>query len=419
MTLASWTFGAFLALTFAVYWLAPAVARIPILLGASLVFYMWAFPVHAAVLGVLGLGTWLVGRRLGERPDSALLLGWSVAAIVAVLALFKYSDMAAQTASIALAAAGVPALELPRIVAPLGISYATFGLIHYLVEIRRGHATPARPLEFALYVFFFPTIVSGPIKRYPEFLADMRQPVARLAASDVGTGLTRILMGLFKKVVLADLLMVWVTPLTTSPVKQRPLVLLVAVYAYAFVIYLDFSGYSDMAIGIARLFGYRILENFDHPYLRRNLSQFWRHWHISLTRFITENVYIPLGGNRKGTVRTALNTMASMLVSGLWHGAAWHFVLWGGVHGAGMVVQRWWQVFVEQVMAPARTRTPAISRVVDSRPAAWTSQALSTALTFNFVSFAWVLFLLPLSDALVVYERIARGLVAIAAKVVG
>lgn len=408
MSIASWTFASFVAFVLAAYRLTPPPYRRLALLGASIVFYAWAFPAHAVVLALLALGTWLVGRRV--VPGTAgrtRLLAWAVTALLLVLGAYKYADMAEQTAAVLLSAVGLAPLDLPRLVAPLGLSYATFMLVHYLAELYRGNATPAREFtDFALYAFFFPTAVSGPIKRYPQFVSDLEKD-RRLTLEDASAGIGRIIFGLFKKVVIADLLIAWTVPLTDRPGVQDPLALLVAVYAYTFVIYFDFSGYSDMAIGVARLFGFTIIENFEHPYLRSDLSRFWRTWHISLTRFITENVYIPLGGSRRGSLRTAGNTMVAMLASGLWHGAAWHYVVWGGLHGAGLIVARAWG----GVLGRVGEVWPAFARAREHRVGRATGWALGTGVTFNFVAMLWVVFLLPLSDALVVWERIARAVV--------
>lgn len=402
VTLLSWTFLIFVALILVVYWGTRPPLRTWVLLAGSIVFYAWTFPAYALLLLVLALSAYVVGGMLTTSPRRGLLLGWSVAAVISVLALFKYSAMAAATGSAVLSRFGIPSVSLPAFVAPLGISYATFGIIHYLVEINRGELSQVGPAEFTLYVFFFPTITSGPIKRYEQFAQDVSVDRRWPDPTDLSTGTWRVIVGVFKKAVIAGLLVGLAAPLTHTPGKQKPFLLLLAVYAYTLVIYFDFSGYSDIAIGVSKLFGYNIIENFDRPYWRTNLQQFWRSWHISLTSLITKYVYVPLGGSRKGKIRTALNTMAAFLVSGLWHGAAWHFVAWGGVHGAGLVIVRWWQ----SLMSWLGERFPRFKRAQGHPVGLHVGRIVGWALTFNFVAFAWVLFAAPAADAFTVYHRI-------------
>jgi alginate O-acetyltransferase complex protein AlgI len=402
VSLLSWTFLIFVVLVFAAYWAVQPRIRTWVLLAASLVFYAWAFPAYALLLLVLALGSYAVGNKMTSSPDRALLLGWSVSAVVAVLAVFKYSRLAVSTGSAVLSRFGIPAVTLPGFVAPLGISYATFGIINYLVETYRGTVPQVKPAEFALYVFFFPTITSGPIKRYKQFAEDLAVDRRWPDLRDLSAGIGRVAVGVFKKIVIAGLLAVPAAPLTNAPGKQKPLLLLFAVYAYTFMIYFDFSGYSDIAIGISKLFGYGIIENFDHPYWRTNLQQFWRSWHISLTSLIMEYVYIPLGGSRKGKIRTALNTIAAFLVSGLWHGAAWHFMVWGGVHGVGLVIVRLWR----STIAAASERFSWLGRALEHPAGVVLGRVTGWVVTFNFVAFVWVLFAAPTGEALVVYKRI-------------
>ena len=384
------------------YWTVPARLRPIVLVVASYAFYMWAFPAHAVLLLALTALTWFAGHVMRTRQADARLplLGLGAGAALVVLAFFKYAAFATGVANSLLDRVGATALPIPAIAAPLGISFVTFGLIHYLVEMYRGDAEECSPLEFAAYVSFFPTVVSGPIKRYPEFLEDMKATRGgrRVTREDVAYGLWRILLGAFRKFVVADTVGVLAAPLMAAD-TSTPLIVL-AVYAYTFKIYFDFAGYCDMAIGTARLFGFRIIENFDAPYLRRNISQFWRTWHYSLTRFITEYVYIPLGGSRVAWWRIALNTIIAMGLSGLWHGAAAHFIAWGLWHGAGLVVLRWWRTWT----AHLKHRVPALHRFAESRPGAAASYAFGWAITFNFVAAGWVLFVLPVGQSFDVYR---------------
>jgi alginate O-acetyltransferase complex protein AlgI len=396
----TWVSTAYITLIFAVFWIAPARWRVWVLLVASYVFYAWGFPAQTLALAGLTASTWWVTGRMARSSSPRSWLRGGVIFTVLVLAVFKYADMAVGTFDAIARRAGWPVLPLPHIVAPLGISFMTFALIHYLVEVYRG-APPLGLRDFALYPAFFPTVISGPIKRYPQFAEDVREIGGRIAWGDVSYGMSRILVGLVKKLVLADTLANLTGPLA-HPRQGTAFMLAVAVYAYTFQIYFDFAGYSDMAIGISRLFGFSILENFNWPYVRRNLAEFWSNWHISLTRFITEYVFIPLGGSRCGRLKTARNTLIAMAVSGLWHGAAWHFVAWGLWHGIGLVIVRWWR----ELLGAMRRRLPWVNRIARSRSGHVVGYGLGMIVTFNYVALGWVLFATSLRSALVTYERL-------------
>ena len=403
MTLGSWSALALTAIALGAYWLLPARLRTGVLVAASYVFYTVALPGYTLLLVALTVATFFIGirvRRDRETADRTLFVA-GVAGTLVVLGIFKY---AAFFAGVLDAIAGRLSLgfslPIPEIVAPLGISFITFGLIHFLVEMRTTEAPMPGFWEYVSYVSFFPTVVSGPIKRYPEFVTDARSVPERLGGSDWAYGIWRILLGLFRKFVVADTIGVLCEPLFKAQTGS-PLIV-IAVYAYAFKIYFDFAGYSDIAIGTARLFGYTIVENFNGPYLRRNISEFWRCWHASLTRFITEYVYIPLGGSRCSAWRCALNTLIAMGLSGLWHGPAAHYVAWGLWHGVGLVVLRFWK----QGMAAARGRLAWLERWSDSKAGAVAGYGFGWAVTFNYVVLGWVLFVLPVSDAVEVYRAL-------------
>ncbi len=406
MTLGSWTAFALTAITFALYWTMPARARPWLLVAASYVFYAYAFPAYALLLAGLTVGAFLLGRRLRERREYSgrAVLACGTAAALMVLAVFKYSAFVAETGNAMWAVLGLSvALPVPAWAAPLGISFVTFALIHFLAEMRNGEAEAPTFAEFAAYLSFFPTVTSGPIKRYPQFMADSRGgAMLRPVSSDVAYGLYRILLGCFRKFVVADTIGVLAEPLYS--VQTNTPLIVIAVYAYAFKIYFDFAGYSDIAIGTARLFGFTVMENFNGPYLRRNIREFWRTWHASLTRFITEYIYHPLGGSRHRRVRTVFNMLVAMTLSGLWHGPAWHFVLWGVWHGVGLAVLRLWM----QTTALLRRRVRLLDRIAATRVGRFASYAFGWAVTFNYVVLGWVLFVLPVRDSLEVYGAIAR-----------
>ncbi|MDO8915901.1 MAG: MBOAT family O-acyltransferase [Coriobacteriia bacterium] len=408
MSFVSLRFAAFVAAALAVWWLTPRRFRTPVLAFASFAFYAWASPAYAVLLAALAAADWLVGIRMHVSSRPRRWLAWGVGGTVAVLAAFKYTGMAVATASAILEALGVGTAVAPSIVAPLGISFIAFASIHYLVSVYRGDAPPAGLIETAAYLSFFPTITMGPIKRYPDFVRALRAGGDPTGPDDVAYAAARVICGLAKKVVLADTLFVLTARLQTHGAGSAARILL-AVYAYAFYIYFDFSGYSDMAIGIARLFGFRVMENFDWPYLRRNLAEFWGAWHISLTRFITEYVFIPLGGSRTGRWRTARNTLIAMAVSGLWHGASWGFVAWGLWHGAGLVVVRWWR----ELTGGLKSRHPAFARACAHPVARGLLATAGTVVTFNYVAMGWVLFAVPLREAPAIYSAMWRAIVAL------
>jgi alginate O-acetyltransferase complex protein AlgI len=272
--------------------------------------------------------------------------------------------------------------------APLGISFFVFEYVHYLIEVYRGTFGPARFRDLTLFIMFFPTLICGPIKRFQGFRPD--EAAAAFDAAGASEGIRRILIGFAKKTLVADTIAPYCTPIFNRPDQYGALTLWLAVYGYALQIYFDFAGYSDIAIGTARLLGYRVPENFDYPYLQPNIARFWRAWHMSLTSWITDYVYIPLGGSRRGERRAAWNRLVSMTLCGLWHGAAMHFALWGLYHGVMLNLYRLWE----------RVRGPRAG------PAHPLARAFGTFLTFHVVCIGWVLFVCDTRRALVVLPRL-------------
>ena len=274
---------------------------------------------------------------------------------------------------------------------PLGISFFTFEFYHYAWDRRAGKSEAGSLGEYLAFILFFPTMVAGPIKRYQDFLPKLRTKPKEWAR-DWERGGTRILTGLAKKFAVADLLTAWTDHLNGRDILQAHRgILLLWVFAYGIKIYADFSGYSDIAIGSARLFGIRVPENFDWPYGRRNIQRFWQCWHISLTRWLTDYVYIPMGGSRVASWRIYVNLMVVMLVSGLWHGAGLNFVVWGLVHGVMLAVHRFWRKW-----RGAASVHPA---------AVWSSRILTLVL----VNLSWAFFCMHLSDAMLFFRRLVVG----------
>ena len=342
MSFTTSSFLAFCIAFFAGYALLRGRARAVFLLLGSCYFYgSWDVRFLALLLTsvVVDYNVGLaLARAQGRRRR--LVLGISLAFNLGVLGFFKYAEFFAESARELLARVGwaVPAPALD-IVLPVGISFYTFQTLAYTVNVYRGRLEPCRDLlDFALYVMFFPQLVAGPIER-PERLLPQMAAVSRAPWRPDFSGLVLIALGLFKKIALADGVHGYTSPLS-SPNSAYPAALWFATLAFAFQIYWDFSGYSDIAIGLARLLGVNLMTNFRSPYAATGPSDFWRRWHISLSEWLRDYLYVPLGGNRDGTWRTYRNLMLTMLLGGLWHGAAWHFVLWGAYHGLLLVVAR-------------------------------------------------------------------------------
>ena len=337
------------------------------LVAASLFFYAWWNPRYLPLIaGSIGFN-FAVGSLLRSRPRHAkALLAAGIAANLLLLGVFKYADFAVRNFA---AATGLP-LALPHIVLPLGISFFTFTQIAYLVDVHRGRATEPSLCNYALFVSFFPHLLAGPILHHSEMMPQFASPSnKRPQPWHIAAGLFLLAIGLVKKVCIADPLAPVVAAGFDHPESLSALTAWLAVLAYTLEIYFDFSGYTDMALGAARMFNIQMPINFDSPYHSTDIREFWRRWHMTLSRFLREYLYIPLGGNRRGEARAALNVLITFLLGGLWHGAAWTFVAWGAMHGVGLVCLRAWE----------RTgmRLP---------------RALAWALTFAFVMVAWVFF---------------------------
>jgi alginate O-acetyltransferase complex protein AlgI len=321
------------------------------------------------------------------RPGSRWCL-YGIVQAVLILGAFKYLRFFIATWN-SLIHPAVPLAEpaaLAGVALPLGISFFTFEFIHYAADVYTGRLKGSRWGEYASFIFFFPTMVAGPIKRFQEFVPQLTR--ARFDAGLTIRGLARIGVGLAKKHALADTCGLWADQLTATWIAEAsPAGILLRVLAYGGKIYFDFSGYSDIAIGSGNLFGVAIPENFNWPYLSRNIAEFWRRWHISLGRWIFDYVYVPLGGSRKGEGRAGLNLLTAFAISGLWHGAAWNFIAWGVWHGLLMVAHRVWRT----VSGPRQWAIP---------------DPLAIAITFLAVNAGWALFCMDLPTATLAGRRI-------------
>ena len=328
----------FLPLVLAVYFLTPARFRNAVLLLASLIFYAWGEPKYvllmlASILSGYGFG--LLQERYRGQKGAKLVCGLSVAVSLSFLLYFKYADFFLENFNAA-TGLGVPLL---RIALPIGISFYTFQIISYTVDVYRGEPAQKNLIHLAAYVAMFPQLIAGPIVRYSDIAQQLehRSHSTALAAE----GVRRFLIGLGKKILIANQLGELCSVFRASDEKS---VLFYWLYAVAFAlhIYFDFSGYSDMAIGLGKVFGFHFLENFNYPYISAGITEFWRRWHISLGTWFRDYVYIPLGGNRVGRARQLLNILVVWMLTGFWHGAAWNFVVWGLMFAVLLIMEKLW-----------------------------------------------------------------------------
>lgn len=383
-------FGLFFALSLALIWGLNSRNDLKklVLLGLSLAFYAswnWRFLLLLLASAAISYAVGLYADASRDRPYRSLVLGLGVALDLGILAYFKYLDFfIAQALTLAHALGLNLPLGFINVTLPVAISFLTFHAISYIVDVYRGRLAPSRsPVDILLYISFFPHLVAGPIVRAHEFLPQLASP-RRAGDFSFGENMLLILGGLFKKMVIANYLAVrFVDPVFTDPSQFSRFDLIVAVYAYAIQIYADFSAYTDIAIGVAALLGYRFPQNFNQPYRALGIGDFWRRWHMTLSTWLRDYLYIPLGGNRGGSLFTARNLMLTMLLGGLWHGANWTFLIWGALHGSALVLDHAWR----RSEACKRWGSGPFARVID-----WT-------ITFHFVCFAWLFFRAPSLDA--------------------
>ena len=347
------------------------------LILSSLFFYGWWDYRYLALIFVSILVNYAVGRRIAKaRSKIDLVLGLTFN--LGALGYFKYIGLFSRTLA---QLSGADDL-IVTVVLPLGISFFTFQKIAYLVDCYRGLTRPYDLAEFSLFVLFFPQLIAGPIVHHGEFVPQYFSREVHLQAENVAVGMTLFIIGLFKKVILAEGMAKYATPMFDAAAGGQAITFLEAwggAIAYSLQLYFDFSAYSDMAIGLARLFGIRFPVNFNSPYKATNIIDFWRRWHITLSRFLRIYLYVPLGGNRKGTTRRYLNLLIVMLLGGFWHGANWTFLVWGGLHGLYLAANHAW-IALKQKWG---LRAPGPSLV-------W--KALAWALTYLAVVVAWVFF---------------------------
>jgi alginate O-acetyltransferase complex protein AlgI len=374
----------FLPLVVALYWILPQRFRLPMLLIASYGFYMSFMPILILVIGAMTIFNFFWGKVLAKSPQSRLILGVGITVNLLILAYYKYANFLADSLShlVKLTGAADPHWAF-NIILPLGISFFTFEYIHYLFEIRRGNKPIDSFVLFSLFAAFFPTQIAGPIKRYPDFVAQMKAE-NKLKLSYFDEGIPLIIIGLAKKLLLADNLATFVHMGVSAPTMYSGPELWLFAYAFAFQIYFDFSGYTDIGRGSAMLFGYHIPLNFNMPYIASNISDFWRRWHISLSSWLRDYLFIPCGGSRGGNWATNRNLFLTMALGGLWHGASWNFVIWGVYHGLALIVHREFT----QWQATQKWFVDLLKQPVAARLYNWAALLL----TFHAVCIGWVFF---------------------------
>ena len=376
-------FAIFFAAFIGFYWALPHRRRNIALLVASYVFYgMWDW----RFLSLLALSTLVdfeVGRRMhrlgDQEPGRRRLLLVSMAVNLGMLGVFKYLNFFVASFAELLDRVGMaPNTPLLQVLLPVGISFYTFQTMSYTIDVYRKRIEPVSNLvDFATYVSYFPQLVAGPIERARVLLPQITASTRSIDSAKVGSGFGLILLGLVKKVVLADGVAGISDRLFDSPGEATFVTAVAGVVAFSLQIYGDFAGYTDIARGVSRLLGIELSVNFAQPYLSRNITEFWRRWHISLSNWLRDYLYISLGGNRRGARRTYANLMITMLLGGLWHGASWNFVVWGGLHGLYLVTHKLLRAGTVATNEPDRRDVPAIG------------------VTFTLVSLTWIFFRAP------------------------
>jgi D-alanyl-lipoteichoic acid acyltransferase DltB (MBOAT superfamily) len=372
----------FLPAVVLLHFAAPPRWRWAVLLAASCVFYgRWSIPylglVFASTL-VAYLAALAIARAESRRAQRAAL-ALCLASMLGVLFAFKYWGFFASSAEWVLARLGVEeSFGALDVLLPVGISFYTFQAIGYVVDVYRGLRPETHLGRFALFKLFFPQLVAGPIERANQLLPQLREE-RRFDAAQLADGLQLLLWGLFKKVVIADRLALYVDAVYGNVGEHHASTFVLATYAFAVQIYCDFSGYSDIAVGSARMLGIDLMRNFRRPYFATGAQDFWRRWHISLSSWLRDYLYIPLGGNRGGAVRTYANLFATMLLGGLWHGASWTFVVWGALHGGALALAR-------------STQGARDGAWHASGAPVWLRDAWRGLVTFQFVCLCWVFF---------------------------
>lgn len=366
----------FLGILLGIYYAVPAGIKVILLLTASYVFYGSQNVTYLIFLGAATLFTYgsglLLEKKMEQQSMAKAIMGVTIFANLFVLGWFKYINF-------------FTGGKIESLFLPVGISFYLFMSIGYIVDVYRGKIKAEKNIvSYAVFVSFFPVIMSGPIERAGNLLPQFKKENLTKIKFDterIRDGFVRMLWGYFQKLVLADRIAVAVNTVYDSPESYGGAMVVVAAILYTFQIYCDFAGYSNVAIGIGEIFGIKIIENFKAPYLATSIADFWRRWHISLSSWFRDYLYIPLGGNRNGTIRKYVNVMIVFLLSGLWHGAGWNFILWGGLHGVYQVVG-----------AVAENVRKKVYGLLNLKEDNFSLKGVKRVVTFLCVNFAWMLF---------------------------
>lgn len=355
------------------------------LVAASFFFYGWWQASYVFLLTSSILFNYFLGFALSRISKTAinqrkLLFGLGILCNLILLFYFKYTNFIVNTVNQVIGTQ----FHIQTIILPLAISFFTFNQVAYLFDAYRGEAEEDDFWKYCLFVSFFPHLIAGPIVHHKEMMPQINNNfITKFNQQDFAVGLTIFCIGLFKKVVFADSVSNYANPVFESILNGKSIGFFEAwfgILGYSYQLYFDFSGYSDMAIGSARIFGIKFPMNFHSPYKSVSIGDFWRRWHITLSNFLRDYIYIPLGGNRQGELRRYINLVTTMLLGGLWHGAGWNFVIWGGLHGIYLVIHRIWQLFSKKIQGHDLNQRP------------WWSKNLAQLLTFISVMVAWVFF---------------------------
>ena len=385
----TWPFVLFFSIVFPIHLILKQTRfRLFWLLAASYFFYACFHPVYPILIAYASLVdyTVVVGMERSSRKKAWLFV--SVVNNLALLGFFKYGSFVIDNLNVLLASLGIPyTVAGPGSLWPVGISFYTLQSMSYVIDYYRGNIERESSfIRYATFVSLFPRLVAGPIERAKNMLPQLHG-TSKVSMQDIAGGLSLFILGLFKKVALADYLAIYVGRVYTAPQQFACPALVLATFLFSWQIYFDFSGYTDMARGVARMMGFRLMLNFNNPYLATGLGDFWRRWHTSLSSWFKDYVYIPLGGNRKGMFNTYRNMFLTMLISGLWHGPAWTFVIWAVVHALGRFLTREFE------------RTPFYKEKVP--------KLIKQLFVFAFVSFAWIFFRAEsITDACTIVARI-------------
>jgi len=385
----TWPFALFFIIVYPAYLaLKDTKLRLPWLLAASYFFYACFNPLYLILISYSTLLDYTVVMKMAKSARRKMWLSISIVNNLGLLSFFKYGGFVTDNLNLLLSSLGISyALPAPGILLPVGISFYIFQSMSYTIDYYRGNIEKETSLiRYATFVSLFPRLVAGPIERAKNLLPQLQKP-PRVSIQDITDGLSLFIVGFFKKVALADYMALYVDKVYDAPEQFQAPALVLATFLFSWQIYFDFSGYTDMARGVARMMGFRLMLNFNNPYLATGLGDFWSRWHISLSSWFKDYVYIPLGGNRKGKFNTYKNMFLTMVISGLWHGAAWTFVIWGALHAFGRFCTR----ELERTSF-YKERMPKVAKQL---------------LVFVFVSFAWIFFRAArISDAWVIVTRI-------------